>query len=371
MKIKYIENPVAEKAFFSLVRAGLWPKQMPDASLFNEKTDWEAILRLSMQQTVLGLVWDGMSKLPAELQPAKAVKLKWYSIVLRYEQANELINKSVVEMTEAYQQNGLHPILLKGAGLATLYPNPLHRCAGDMDIYIGPDDYAKANEIALSMGFVMHEESDNHSHLNKGKLCLENHRKVVSIYSPALEREFLKELSEWYPNGADTVEINGKAVPVPPMEFNVLFVFLHMYKHFVLAGVGLRQLCDWAVLLDRANLKEINLEGCLKGWQYLGQFLVDYLGLDPAKLPHYEPSFHDKVEIAKDMILIDGNFGFNDSYFYSMRPKGYWAGKLFSLRYQSKRWVKVFNLLPAETIKFLFGYRFAMSFRRIVSDMGK
>ena len=123
-----------EKAFFSLLRAGLWPNHQPDAALFGGQTDWNEIFILSMQQTVTGLVWDGMAKLPSELQPPKAFKLKWYSYVLKIEQGNEQINGSVADIIPAYQQSGLHPVLLKGAGLAVLYHNPLHRWAGDMDI---------------------------------------------------------------------------------------------------------------------------------------------------------------------------------------------------------------------------------------------
>ena len=101
--------------------------------------------------------------------------------------------------------------------------------------------------------------------MHREGVTLENHREMVTIFSPALQREFLRQLDAWYPQGARIVEIDGYDIPVPPLEFDVLFIFLHMYKHFVLEGVGLRQLCDWAIVLDRANLKDIQIKGCTKG----------------------------------------------------------------------------------------------------------
>ncbi len=358
-----------EQAFFSLLRAGLWTDHQPDITLFDRNTDWNEIFTLSMQQAVVGLVWDGILKLPSDLQPPKAFKLKWYSYVVQIEQSNEEINASVVEVISAYQQKGLHPILLKGAGLAALYPNPLHRTAGDMDIYVGMEGYQKANQVAQSIGYEMGRESTFHSHLDRGQMVVENHRKMVSIFSTSLQKEFLKRLASWYPNGASTVQINGVEIPVPPSHFNTLYVFLHMYKHFVQMGVGLRQLCDWAILLDKYPMSEIPLGNCLKGWRYLGLFLVEYLGLDANKLPYYDTKHRKEMELAKDMIMKDGNFGFNNTSFYTNRPKNYWVGKLFSMRYQFNRWGKVFCIQPANTVTFLLYYRLHLSFIQIWNDI--
>lgn len=366
--MKTTVSPTTEKAFFSLLRAGLWNDHTPDTALFDSDTNWNEIFVLSMQQTVIGLIWDGMAKLPAQLQPPRKVKLHWYTYVLKVEQGNEEINASVAEIVAVYQNNGLHPVLLKGAGLAALYPNPLHRCAGDMDVYIGEKDYDTANRIAQSIGYVMGAESCQHSHMDRGRMVVENHRKMVTIFSQTLQSEFLQQLDEWYPHGAEMVKINGQEIPVPPAHFNVLFVFLHMYKHFIQMGVGLRQLCDWAILLNHTELKDINVEGCMKGWQYLGLFLVEYLGLDATKLPYCNPAMRTEMEMAKAMIMNDGNFGFNETDFYTKRPKSYWAGKLFSFRYQSRRWFKVFRLQPAETMCFIFVYRMRTSLAQIVKD---
>ena len=146
-------NTALENAFFSLLRAGLWTNYTPDCSLFNSDTNWEILFDIANRQAVLGVVWDGIAKLPIDLQPPRKIKYNWYSFVLKIEQTNQQINEAVVELMELYRKHGLNPILLKGAGVASLYPNPLHRGCGDIDIFIGRDDCEKANQLAATIGF--------------------------------------------------------------------------------------------------------------------------------------------------------------------------------------------------------------------------
>ena len=59
-----------EKQFFSLLRAGLWDLDV-DTSLFEEPIDWQTILEMGRKQTVLGVLADGIAKLPSESRPSK------------------------------------------------------------------------------------------------------------------------------------------------------------------------------------------------------------------------------------------------------------------------------------------------------------
>ena len=61
---------LVEKQFFSLLRAGLWDLDV-DTSLFEEPIDWQTILEMGRKQTVLGVLADGIAKLPSESRPSK------------------------------------------------------------------------------------------------------------------------------------------------------------------------------------------------------------------------------------------------------------------------------------------------------------
>lgn len=127
-----------QRPFFSLVRSGLWGTAA-DASLFQSVTpdDWQELYRMAQSQALLALTFDGISTLPAELRPPRTLYLQWAANTARIEQANARLNRMVTELQSLYTGAGLHPVLLKGQGIAANYRNPLHRQCGDIDIYLG------------------------------------------------------------------------------------------------------------------------------------------------------------------------------------------------------------------------------------------
>ena len=73
-----------EKQFFSLLRAGLWDLDV-DTSLFEEPIDWQTILEMGRKQTVLGVLADGIAKLPSE----KPSIQKRYAVVAKSDIQNK------------------------------------------------------------------------------------------------------------------------------------------------------------------------------------------------------------------------------------------------------------------------------------------
>lgn len=51
-----------QEAFFTLLKAGLWPELEKQVSV-DGVVDWEEIYRLASEQSVLGLVWAGIDSL--------------------------------------------------------------------------------------------------------------------------------------------------------------------------------------------------------------------------------------------------------------------------------------------------------------------
>lgn len=148
-------------------------------------------------------------------------------------------------------------------------------------------------------------------------------------------------------------KLKGTDVSLPPVNFDALFLFFHMVGHFIHGGVGLRQVCDWALFLsarsadiDKERLsREIRFLHMEKFWRLFGGIAVDYLGLSGNEFPDF--FFTDKKEMrrAMNLILETGNFG---HYFFdlSLRPKNYYGGKLYGF-YCRVRWQReVFSFAP-------------------------
>ena len=119
-------------------------------------------------------------------------------------------------------------------------------------------------------------------------------------------------------------------VTVPPAQFNIFYVFYHAFHHFMTSGLGLRQLCDLAILLhayhDRIDVRE--LESILKEykldkeWRLFTGLLTDALGLPEGEAPLHDSSQVPLSGKLLDTIFNDGNFGHHkDLPDFSAAPK--------------------------------------------------
>lgn len=344
-----------EAAFFSLLRAGLWGKPA-DAALFLRlpMEKWTELYHLVCTQALLGVTFDGLQTLPQEARPPRPLYLQWAARAAQIEQANRQLNGMVARLQELYTGIGLHPVLLKGQGIATNYREPLHRQYGDIDIMLGKEGQPLANGLLLSLGAKVSGEASNiHASYDWEGCHIENHRNMLRMNNPMAHRRFLRLLDEWYPHHADTAP--GIAMPVPPATFNVLYIFLHAFKHFLNSGVGLRQLCDWTCLLHARRqeidgalltqwLKELHVQPAARAFGYLA---VTRLGLPAEELPFSIEGSEKLGEALLQEIYATGNFGQHDARI-KPRPKGYWAGKWHTFCRATRRCNSLRHFAPLE-----------------------
>ena len=120
--------------FFKLLRVSLGHK----VSFKNQISpdEWERIYDTARLHAVAGLLYVGVQRLPKELQPPTELMMEWFVLAKKIEQKNRLLNLRAVELTEKFRQDGFRSCILKGQGVARLYPNPYCRQSGDIDIWV-------------------------------------------------------------------------------------------------------------------------------------------------------------------------------------------------------------------------------------------
>ena len=109
-----------ERRFFSLLRAGLWDKDV-ELCLFGSPVDWQSLLEQGRKQTVLGVLADGIGKLPPALRPPFPIHRSLQQELLHIRQGHILLNHVLQEIWEKLACAGIRPVLLKGQGI-------LYRC---------------------------------------------------------------------------------------------------------------------------------------------------------------------------------------------------------------------------------------------------
>lgn len=345
-----------QKQFFALVQSGLWDKDI-NTDVFGQETDWQQLYQTAKVQALLGIVFDGMQKLPQELRPKRELYLRWCNSLLMIEKNNHILNQELANVYALYRANRIEPVLMKGQGVAQNYRNPLHRQCGDIDLYIGPKNYEKANKLLRHESTGEHEENHKHTCIRWHGVDIENHRVLSRLSCPSSDRSFQQEIARWHDTAAcRKLKIGDCQATLPPLSFDVAYVLLHSALHFLNEGIGLRQVCDWANILH-AQKEEIDLKdtaklleewGLSKAARIFGVVAVNYLGLPIQELPI---SYTEKDLQTGEWLLNDiwqgGNFGKYDQ-MRKNRPKGYWKGKWYTFSRATKRCREFGALAPAE-----------------------
>lgn len=367
------EKERTRQAFAALLRSGLWNRPLESAALPSlQAPDWKGIFRIAQQQAVWGVVADAVNRLPADRQPAPQALQQLNFLLSRNRTRHAQLNQTLAEAVTLLQEDNIRPILLKGQGVATYYADPTLRICGDIDLYIGEDDYKKSCLWAKQWGEDKAEdkerkqntESVKHYHFRHGGVTVELHRIAGKLPNPRQNRKFQQWTKEMLTGEkCRRVRIGTSDITVPPADFELLYIFNHAYHHFLISGIGLRQLCDWTLALHRfyGQTDSTRLKGELKafglwcGWQIFGCIAVDTLGLPEAEFPFYDGAYRQQADKVLKHIFEDGNFGFF-SPIRTERPAGYIAGKWHTFKYMHHRFLHLFPLFPKEITGIWYSY---------------
>ena len=212
-----------------------------------KEADWKELYRIAQKQCLVGILFDGIQKLPAaEVGMSKELLLQWMMRCQMLEKTNVRLNDAAIQVSEWFRKKGFRTCILKGQGNALMYPNPYSRTPGDIDIWVeGGDKWV----ISFVRSISPHEKACYH-HIEfpsyKGEeievhyrpsflLCFWHNRKLQKYYERVKEEQFSHRVM---------LGEQGEIV-IPTVEFNLIFQLTHIFSHLMNEGIGLRQLVDY------------------------------------------------------------------------------------------------------------------------------
>lgn len=347
-----------QQQLLSLLSAAALDRE-PQAELFDasQVTDWEAISRLAEEQGITALVNDGILRLPKALLPPRGTKIR---LALITEQIAEHIQQQThrqLKLYHKYESLQLSPVLLKGITLAGLYPKPELRLLGDIDIYLpGEDGYDKANEWARSKGAKLHGDSLYEQAYWYTSILVENHKYVtyfgIPRYDKALE-EIMTSVREG--QGWHYEEVHGTLCRTLPIELNAVYIFHHILHHFSYLGIGLRQIVDWILYMQRHGqtmdlalfTSYVERFDLLRPMQLFALMSIRHLGVDPSIYPFTIPHDDEACRLADAIIadtFIGGNFGFE--HFKGKSFSSIWTRRWFMFKRTTTRSWRIADVSP-------------------------
>ena len=307
------------KAFFSLLQSGLWDYEYMENSIFPlTEAEWKILYRLSREQTVTGLIFAGIQKLPEKVQPKENILVRWIATIDAIERSNLKMNSVLAELSKMFKKAGINPVLLKGQGLASLYKEPLLRECGDIDFYFPTErDFLGAKNCIHREGIRTENKADGSmSYFWKG-VKIEHHKRMFDLFTSRSIR-YSKELETRY--GVRSITICGNnyvQIDIPHPVLNIIQQSTHILKHAFGLGIGLRQFCDLAISYYRwygelagDDIRAICSKLGLDRWSSLQySFLAKYINLPGQYMPYHEVKVSPDVLYA--IVWNGGNFGQN------------------------------------------------------------
>ena len=216
--------------------------------------DWDACYQFAKRQTLVGVLFDGIQRLPKELAPARPLLLRWLSDSESIRRRNMRMDRASAYIYNKVCTAGFRCCILKGQGNALLYPHPSSRTPGDVDVWVMANR-EELRHIALSLtegdGSSL-QESLNHIGLTVHGVSVELHSTPALLNSPLHN----SRLQRWLKRNADLQCSNRIALPnnagevaVPTLSFNIIYQLCHLFHHCFYEGVGLRQIVDYYFVL--------------------------------------------------------------------------------------------------------------------------
>lgn len=350
------------KAFFALLRAGLWEQSA--RLLPFEPLDFEGIYQLAEEQAVVGLVAAGLE----HVEDRKIVKpeaLPFLKKVFAQEGRNASMNTFLEREVTRMREAGIYSLLVKGQGIAQCYERPQWRSAGDIDFFVDADNYRKAKPFLSKEAESIEREGIRAKHFSVtiDGWTVELHGRLSCGLTARSDKVIDSVQADTFMKGNVRIWRNGETdIFLPGPDNDVIFVFTHILKHLYLGGIGLRQICDWCRLLwtYRETIDHDLLErrlremGLVSEWKAFGALAVDYLGIPSEAMPLYDASarWSRKGRRICSFILKVGNFGQNrDLSYYYKYP--FLVRKTISLGRRLGDLARHTLLFPIDTFRFL------------------
>ena len=245
--------------FFELIRIAIGRQESFSRTPTDE--EWRELFAEAKRQTLVGVLYEGLSHISADQKPPHQLLINWHATVQKIILDNKRVNHDTVWVSERWERLGYRSVILKGQGNALLYPDPMLRIPGDIDIWLDGDrkkivDYIRSHfpklEVTrIEMDFPVRKDTS-----------IEIHFLPSFLYAPFKNRKMQRYFSRQLACPKQVELPEEGTINIPGDEMNLVFQLSHIYRHLFFEGIGFRQLMDYYYLSqvlsspDGARLKE-------------------------------------------------------------------------------------------------------------------
>lgn len=217
------------------------------AICFSDTIDWPKVIRYAQEQSVLPLIGCALLHHPDIVCPDE-LREQLINAVRELSSQNLVRRIRVMQLLAQMENVGLTVSLLKGYAVADCYRYTECRDSTDVDILIRKEQESQVYAFLKTQGFQItpRGKADHHAialHPKLGKV--EVH---VQLYNELVRDVWFRNASkeELLTESPVTISWNGESYQTLGYTDHLIFLTLHMVKHFIRSGMNVRMMIDVA-----------------------------------------------------------------------------------------------------------------------------
>ena len=263
--------------------------------------DWETLHLYGTKHNLCGIVYEQLRHVLPEPFLSR----------FRSDYLAELVRcrhrKSVTgEMTAVLEENGMEFFYVKGDVVGRLYTNPVLRSMSDVDVMVRREALPMLHERLLETGFECTEQGISVWSYRKEGVAFEVHSALIR--SAHREDDAVAQAMGRCWEHVRDGELDWS--------FHMLYLLLHLRKHFRVRGVGFRQFLDIAFVAKRCALDWVQIRRELEELG-LWNFALKVFGLcehwfDCSVFPQRTEPDEVFFQQATEFIIQNGVFGYGN-----------------------------------------------------------
>lgn len=214
-----------------------------------EGFDWNLAYEFAKKHQIIPLVYYGGAHLEGFAESKIGMRFLMTTMGLAAFSENQL--REIDVLTNAFEENQIEYMKLKGTVLKRLYPQPEMRLMSDSDILIKEEQMPEIKGIMQRLGYEYQKSSDHEWIWAKPELTAELHKRIVASYQ--------KDYYDYFGNGWRLAKaVEGSFEYKMSKEDELIYLFTHLAKHYRDAGIGIKHFVDIYVFLN--SEKELDME---------------------------------------------------------------------------------------------------------------
>ena len=213
--------------------------------------EWGELYVMAKKQSLVGVCFAGVQSLainhkPSTINLPEVLYLQWMGMAAMIQQRNEVVNRQCVDFQKRLSADGFRSCIMKGQGVALYYNKAICnlRQSGDIDVWIDGDSKSVIEYVYRKTNHLDYDQKHIHYKVFEDT-DVELHWQPVSLQS-YFKNKYLNEYfdrmkaTEFSFSRCDNAHFSFSTP-----SFNMVYLLLHIYNHYIYEGVGLRQLMDY------------------------------------------------------------------------------------------------------------------------------